>query len=359
MSRGDDEPPHPRATLDLVGHAAAEQAMLAAWTSGRMPHAWLIAGPAGIGKATLAYRFARFVLANGRPSPLLGPPADLGLPAGHPVAARVLAGGHGDLIALERQWDARKKRLRTEIVIDQVRPIRQFFHGTAAEEGWRIAIVDPAEDLNENAQNALLKVLEEPPEDSLLLLVSHAPGRLLPTIRSRCRVLRLQPLGDAEVRRVLVRQCPELPAEEVRPLALLAEGSPGRAVELAGQGGAAIYRELLALLAKLPELDVAKLHELADKLARSGAEDAYRVWLDMLLLWLTRMVRAAATGEGGEAAAGEGALGARLTGRGNLDRWVELWEKIADLATRAERVYLDRKQVVLGAFAAVEDVARG
>ncbi|MGB9368216.1 MAG: DNA polymerase III subunit delta', partial [Xanthobacteraceae bacterium] len=189
--------PHPRQTLSLYGHFGAEQAFLESYRAGRVPHAWLIGGPRGIGKATLAYRMARFVFAY--PSPQTAQnAASLALPPDHPVVRRVAAQGHPDLLALERVADD-KGKVPMFIPVDMVRRTIGFFGSTAGEGGWRVCIVDSADEMNAAGANALLKILEEPPSRCLLLVVSHAPGRLLPTIRSRCRHLALRALSAEDV----------------------------------------------------------------------------------------------------------------------------------------------------------------
>ena len=194
--------PHPRATSELFGHAEAEQTLLDAYRGGRIPHAWLIGGERGIGKATLAYRMARFVLAHPDPAaPAVQNAKSLAVPADHPVARRIAGQAHSDLLVLERVINEKTGKLFTVTRVDDVRRTVPFFGSTAGEGGWRVAIVDPLEDLNRDGENALLKVLEEPPPRALLLLVSHAPGRVLPTIRSRCRTLILRPLADDGRRR--------------------------------------------------------------------------------------------------------------------------------------------------------------
>ena len=354
----------PRQRFDLIGHAAAERQVLKALDTGRMPHAWLITGPRGIGKATFAYRFARFMLADGAAASDMfgGPPPSLQIDADHPVAARVAASGHGDLLTVERSSDPKSSSpaLRTRIVVEQIRGVGGFFAHTSAEGGWRIAIVDGAEEMNPNAANALLKILEEPPQQCLLLLVSHAPGRLLATIRSRCRVLQLRPLSDEKVGEVLAGQGLELEAAECLALARLSEGSPGRALALAEAGGLAAFEELLQLFADLPDVDYTKVHGLADRFQRREGAEAFRVWIDLFRLWLSRMVRGAAAGRGlEEAVPGESGLQARLLAKTPLDRWVELWEKTNALAAKAEQVNLDRKQVILTTFFELERTARG
>src|SRR5215467_10990152 len=188
------EPPPPRETTSLYGHGEAERALLEAYRGGRLPHAWLISGAAGIGKATLAYRMARFVLAY--PDASL-PPAQkatsLYVDADHPTARRIAAQAHGDLLLLERTVNEKTGKLRQDIQVDDVRRTVSFFGSTSAEGGWRVAIVDSVDELNREGANALLKVLEEPPRRALLLLVSHSSAKVLPTIRSRCRLLPLRP----------------------------------------------------------------------------------------------------------------------------------------------------------------------
>src|ERR1700737_2550694 len=196
---------HPRQTAALFGHREAETALLNAYRSGRIPHAWLIGGAQGIGKATLAYRMARFVLAHGNPNaPQVQRAETLGVDPSDPVARHVAAGAHGGLLTLERTAND-KGVMRTVITVDETRETISFFGSTAAAEGWRVCIVDTVDELNPNAANALLKILEEPPRQSLFLLVSHAPGRVLPTILSRCRRLTLRPLSTADVIRAAAR----------------------------------------------------------------------------------------------------------------------------------------------------------
>jgi DNA polymerase-3 subunit delta' len=354
--------PEPRANPYLSGHEAAETSLIAAHAAGRLSHALILGGPRGIGKATLAYRLARYVLAGGGESGGLfaaPPPSSLDLPADHPVARRVAAAGHADLLTVERGRDPRRKdRLRGEIVVDDTRAVVNFLRLTPAEGGWRVVIVDSADEMNRNAANALLKILEEPPPRALLLLVSHAPGRLLPTIRSRCRKLLLKPLPESEVIRLLGRYRPDLGDGEAASLARLAEGSIGRALELAEAGGLKLYRDLLRHLKALPTLDVPTLHGLADRLSRVDAEESYRILFELLLQWLTRMVNDSVRGSADEIVAGEGELMRRLAGRRGLDPWIEVWEKIARLFAQADYLNLERKQVVLGAFFALEAAAR-
>ena len=350
--------PAARENPGLIGHEPAEKELLRAFSSGRLPHGLLITGPHGIGKATLGYRFARFLLSQGPESAaggLFAPatPTSLALPPEHPVFRRVASNGHADLLTVERGIDPKRKRERTEIVVDDTRAIAAFLRLTPAEGGWRIVIVDTADEMNRNAANAVLKILEEPPARAILILVSDNPGRLLPTIRSRCRRLSLRPLSDTLVADLLGRYRPDLSASDRTALIELAEGSIGHAIELAEQGGLTLHRRLLELMGRLPELDGSALHAFADTVSRWGSEDAFGVLAELMPATLARAIaKAAEAGEGGEAPL------TRLLRRRGLDRWVEVWEKITELFAQADAVNLDRKQVVLNAFFALEEAAR-
>ncbi len=363
----------PRANPELIGQQPAEAELLAAFRSERMAHAWLLRGPRGIGKATLAYRFARWILAGGGRSAagsgsgaggLFGdslptaPAADsLYLEPTSPVFRRIAARGHADLMTVEVGADDKGKR-RSEIVADDVREVSRFMSMTAAEGGWRIVIVDSADEMNRNAANALLKVLEEPPRRALLMLVCHSAGRLLPTIRSRCRGLNLQPLKGTDVDALLAHHLPALSDAERYVLVRLAEGSIGRALDLAGEGGLEVHGELMGLVGELPGLDVGRLHRFAEKMSRQDGETAFRAASHLLLWWLSQLTTTAAGRVPAGQEAAEAALFARIAGPGNLDRWLEVWEKVNHLLARTDAVNLDRRQVMLTAMLAVRDAAR-
>jgi DNA polymerase-3 subunit delta' len=353
-------PPPPRENPELIGHGAAEGVLLDAWNSGRLAHAWMLCGPRGIGKATLAYRFARFALAGGGSGGLFGDAPDgLAIAADDPVFRRVAAGGHADMMAVTPSYDEKRKRWREEIVVADIRALGPFMRLTASEGGWRVAVVDAADDMNINAANALLKILEEPPYKTVLLLVSHSPGRLLPTIRSRCRRLNMQPLAETQVVEFVERYRPELAPGEAAALARLAEGSPGRALRLADAGGLALYGEMIEMLSAVDGLDVSALHALGDRMARANARDAFATLMELLSQWLVRMVRTGAHGTAPEEVmAGEAAVVERLLGRASLEQWTEVWEKTGRLVADVERINLDRKQVVISVFNTLEATAR-
>jgi DNA polymerase III subunit delta' len=276
--------PAPRSNPELLGHEA-----------GRLPHALLLSGPRGIGKATLAFRFARFVLANGGGEGALGGLFGEGDASGLAIAPdsgtfrRVASGGHADLLTVERAYDPRRRRLRGEIIVENTREIAAFLRLTPAEGGWRVVIVDGADEMNRNAANALLKILEEPPRRALLLLVAHSPGRLLPTIRSRCRRFPLAPLPPAIVRQLLLRYRPDLPESQAEALTALSGGSIGRALDLAAAGGVELYESVLALLSRDKGIDPAALHSFADRVARGEAEEAYRAVEELVAQLLARV----------------------------------------------------------------------
>lgn len=317
----------PRANPELFGHEAAEATLAAALASGRLHHAWLITGPEGVGKATLAYRFARRLLA--------GPAPTLALDPANPVFRRIAAGAHADLLTVERAWDEKAKRRRTEIVVDDVRGVASFLHLTPAEGGWRVVIVDGADTMNRNAANALLKVLEEPPPRAVLLLLAASPGRLLPTIRSRCRSLVLAPLPDALVARLLHEKLPDAPEPE--RIAALAGGSPGQALALAeGEGLACARLAEEALDGPAPLRAMA----LADEVLKLEGG---------LTLFLTLLRKRLAAGVLARGRAG--APGAPLAAS------VEVWQALGALQGATEGVNLEPRQALLEAMARLRGTA--
>ncbi len=357
MTGGDENgAPRPRENPDLVGHGDAERTLRDALDGGRLAHAWLITGPRGVGKATLAYRFARYLLAHGGEgggaSDLFGDDTGgaLHVAPDDPVFARIAAGSHGEVMTIERSRDPKTKKLRSAILVDDVRRLGRFFGLTASEGGWRIAIIDAADEMNRNAANALLKMLEEPPARAILLLVAHAPGRLPATIRSRCRRLALRPLDGSMVGEIVARHHPDLAAEDCQLIAGLADGSPGRALALAAEGGSELHRDLTGLLEPLPDLDMAAVHDLADRLATS--DDAFRLFADLIESWLAGAIRdRALAGSGGEAR--------RQNGGDDIEPWAEAWDRISLLVERTVAVNLDKRSVVVGIFSSLQGAARG
>ena len=343
----------PRLNPYLIGHENAEREFLAAWDNGRLAHAWLLAGPRGIGKATLAYRMARYALSQTGASDddLFGAPpkpTSLAMSPEEPVFRRMASMGHADFRAIERPWsDSKQTKRKTVIGVDDVREIGGFLSMTPAEGGWRAIVIDAADEMNPNAANAVLKVLEEPPDRALLFLVAHNPDRLLPTIRSRCRRLDLRPLREAQVVGLLNRYSPSLDPRDVSTLAVLGDGSIGRALELAEEGGVSLFRELMSLLADVPKLSATRLHALGDQAMRG---DAFRTLSGLLGWWLARTVSAGARGAidaMSEIVPGERMLARRLLAAAPPAIWAEVWDKIGYLARRTEAVNLDRKRSLM------------
>ena len=339
MSAKSSEPevaiPTPRETTALFGHVDAEQTLLTAYRSGRIPHAWLIGGAQGIGKTTLAYRMARFVLAHSDPAALAVQSADnLYVDQDHPVARQVANGSHGGLLTLERTANE-KGTMRAVITVDESRETIGFFGSTAASVGgWRVCVVDTVDELNANASNALLKILEEPPARSLFLLISHAPARVLATIQSRCRKLPLRPLETDEVIQAaaeaggLTRRDPAL-AEA----ADAAEGSVARALTLLGGQSLGLHQRTLELLNRLPQLDQRALHALGDALPLNDRV-GLKAFVDTIDRWLTGHLHAPDAG-------------ANLP---RLARLAEVWEKINSAARDTESFNLERKPLVFSVF---------
>ncbi len=354
--------PHPRETARVFGHGAAEAAFLDAYASGRLHHAWLIAGPKGVGKATLAWRLARFLLAQppdeggglfGAPEP----PATLDVAPDHPVARRVAALSEPRLFLLRRPWDEKTKKLKTEITVDATRRLKEFFALSAAEGGRRVVIVDAADEMNRSAANALLKLLEEPPERATLLLIAHSPARLLPTIRSRCRILRLRPLPAPDLAEALAQAGAEPVEGPTAPsLAALADGSVGAAFQLIESDGLAFYGGLVRLFTAAPGID----RPAAIALAQEPGPEGFPLALHLTEMFLARLARAGITGPPEpEAVPGEAAALARLSPDAAAARaWAAVAQEAGERARHGFAVNLDPAALLLDMFLRVDGAAR-
>ncbi|NVN37147.1 DNA polymerase III subunit delta' [Komagataeibacter swingsii] len=316
--------PDPRACRRLLGHDAAWQEFLSVIRTGRLHHAWLLTGPEGIGKATMAFMMARTLLgAQDHDSP---------------VGRRVTAGTHADLLVIARGMDEKRHRLRREIVGDDIRPISAFLRRTAAEGGWRVVIVDGAEYMNRTAANAILKILEEPPERAILILTTSVPGRLLPTIRSRCRVLALSPLDDAAMRAVLADMESAPAPDLVARILPLAHGAPGRAGDLLA-GNAA---ELAEIVDGVMDGTVGEEagYDIAEQVTRR--ENGFSVFFDLLCDAISDRTRNLAL-DAERARAGDP----------HPARLALLWQDMVRLRAETERFNLDKQQALLTALARV------
>ena len=291
-----DGPPHPSETQTLFGQQKACKQFLDAFSAGRLHHAWLITGLRGIGKATLAWQIAKFLLTipdQREDAGLLGiteTPTDLRVPNHHPIAQRIKARSEPGLLSIQRTYDEKRKRFKQIITVDEIRKVNSFFNLSAVNGGRRIVIVDSAEDMNRNASNALLKALEEPPKNAFLFLISHHPARLLPTIRSRCCELHLETLNHSNMSNALRATGIDLEVFDLEALLELSGGSVGAALRLINQDGLFIYQLILEILATLPNLDHNKVTSISEKF--SGKEwaakfDFFCSLLDMALKRLT------------------------------------------------------------------------
>lgn len=345
--------PDPSSNLALYGHDAVAHEMAEAFASGRMHHAWLINGIKGIGKATLAYRFANHIFhysAKGEaPDTMFAP-----LPDDHDHQ-QLASGAHPNLIHLARPFDSKTKSFKSTLTVDEIRRTNGFFGLTAAGGGWRVAIVDPAEDMNANAANALLKVLEEPPGKSLFLLVCNAPGKLLPTIRSRCREISARPLDVEALAKALAHLygSDQKFADNIHTIHALSEGSVRKAIQLVEGNGMKHYSAFLSLIEpsvnKPPNWPA--IHGLSEQLALKSNAGSYALFLDLVMGFLARRVR------GQDEPLCNPATMQQLNVV-PLARWAEVWDKVQQSSGLAESFNLDKKQVILSIFRNLLEVMR-
>ena len=346
--------PHPRDTPQVFGQTSAEQTFLEAFATGRLHHAWLLTGPRGVGKATLAWAIARFLLVTPlqEEDGLFGaPPAptSLAIDPDHPVARRIAAGAEPGLKSITRTENEKTGRMRDVISVDDIRSLSSFFQLSATDGGRRVVIVDAADEMNPQAANALLKMLEEPPARATLLLTSHQPSGLLPTIRSRCRVLRLNTLPPEEMHKALAQAGVDA-AGHGPALAELSGGSVGAAVRLSNLDGLKTYAELVHIIGALPQFDRARALKLAEAAAARGAETKRDLLFVLLDLLMSRLARAGASGAPPaiEVAPGEAATLMRLSPNPAAARaWAEIAQETSTRARHGLAVNLDPAALVL------------
>jgi len=364
------DPFDPRRNPHLEGHDAAENLVLDAWNSGRFPHAWLICGPQGIGKATFAYRLARFILSDGGQeggqggSGLFGEELavdGLGISQEGQTAHLVSSGGHPDLRVLTRGMvDASGKPTLTRINVYQTRRVVDFTYQTSAISPWRVVIVDPADDFNTSSANAILKALEEPPSRAVFLLISHSPGGLLPTIRSRCRKLQLRSLEEGTVSDLVQRYRPDTASNEAQTLGRLAEGSIGRALSYQAAGGLELFSDMTALLAHPGNPDMGRVTKLSDRVAMKGREAAYDALCDLLDWWFKRLIRGLATDQGpAPITDADAAALAAFRRIGDVERVMAIRDRAVALLGQAQPpANLDRRQLITALFTEIQRLTR-
>jgi DNA polymerase-3 subunit delta' len=343
----------PRLTRRLTGHAKPQEDFLAALNGGRMPHAWLLTGPKGVGKASFAYLAARLVLSGGAAT-AMSPAIE------SDDAHLVEEASHPDLFVLKRDYNPKTQKFRSDIPAEAARDLRQSFNLSAGRGGWRVAIIDSIDELNKYGVNSLLKLIEEPPEKCLFLIVCHNPGRVLDTIRSRCRMLSFNALDEGDLQAIVHGRLEGSDPNEVAASAFLAQGSAGYALMLSEEGGFDLYREMVGVLETAPQLDVEMLHGLAGRFGARAAPEQFSIFCFLLSGWLHRYVRSASTNTGFQPVfEGEEALVNRLLSYGlGVEPFVALWEKVEQDSRAIAALNLDKKQAVLEWITGFADISR-
>ena len=318
----------------IHGQDRAVEQFTSAWTSRKLHHAWLLAGPKGVGKGTFALVAAQRVLADAA-----GPHSDLpglGTPADHPIVKLIAAGSHPDMRWLQRAVNEKTGKLNRNISIKQVRELADLFDLSPALSDWRVAVIDTVDELEPSAANALLKMLEEPPPNSIFFLVSHAPGRLLPTIRSRCRRLDFQTLGADAMTSIMTAEAPELAEAERQRIIALAGGSAGRALAFAELELAKLEDLAMAILRQGDPTN-ARRSALSLELAKKGAAERYTAFLELAPSLIAREAR-------------------RLDGFPR-ERALDAYSKARELAGTAPRLSLDPAATVFQLGGILAEVA--
>lgn len=360
VSENDGLPP-PRQNTLCLGHESIEQQVLPLINESRMPHAMIFAGLEGIGKATFAFRLARFLLTQTMADPnqdslFGGSEAEntsaetLDIPEDTPVFARIASGGHADLLAVERKTDEAKGKKAASLDVEQIRKVAPFLRLSASEGGWRIVIIDDADTMNRNAQNALLKILEEPPANTLIILIAHRAGALIPTIRSRARVINFEPLSDETLTKLLARQNHHLSAQEMQALNILAEGSIGKALHLLEEGGLDSMGKVLTIFENYPDWKGSEIHKLAEELGRVGQDQAFFSF-QSTMQWIARQL-STAKARGQALPAGPLAQNTfqNLLKSSSLEHLIAIYDQLVAHFEQVNRANLERRHAVLKAF---------
>lgn len=332
--------PHPRETFDLIGHQSAETKFIQSYKSAKLHHAWLISGAPGSGKATLAYRMARLLLGA---QSLLGDTLDI--PADDPVAQRIASQGHGDIFVLRRPYDFKTKKLKSAIPVDETRRLAEFFQTKPSEGGWRVCIVDSMDEMNRNSENAILKSLEEPPKDTVLILISNNPGRLLPTIRSRCLHLALRPVDPEAIKPWLKRRHPDVSDNIIDAASKLARGGPGKATAIVSNSQS-VLEPLTQFLSGLGASSSIMDHKIAARLSLANARAERQLFWEALQDILQAQALYSATGTW------KGAF-KPLPVTKTPANWEQLYAKTVHLQNREMALNMDKKSVMYDVLSSI------
>ncbi|MCB9995677.1 MAG: DNA polymerase III subunit delta' [Rhodospirillales bacterium] len=349
----------PRQMSECRGHDRAEKSLLEMIDKDCLPHALIFSGPKGIGKSTMAFRLARYLLKNGH-----GDSADGGLfgddlpkeavtslaiNPDDPIFWKVASGGHPDLLTIERLFDEKKGRFKDTVEVNEIRRITPFMRMTASQGGWRIVIVDDADTMNRNAQNAILKILEEPPPNALLILVCHRLGAMIPTIRSRARVVPFNALEHDDFVSLVGKEHGTLPQSDMDVLYNISGGSVGQGLHIADEGGLEAVEKITALLYGWPHWQWSQIHILAENLGRKGQEDSLQAFQDVLMWMVNSLLRAKARNEVPQSPLNNDAT-QKLLAHYSLQQWIEITSQLQEHFDMVTGASLDKRHAVIGAF---------
>jgi DNA polymerase-3 subunit delta' len=334
----------PRYTRALIGHQAAVDSFSSACQSGRMPHAWLLTGPKGVGKASFAYMATRGLMAAKTPEKI----SDFRHADDSEDQRLVETEAHPDMYVLKRRFNPKTDKFTADIPVDSVRQMKQFFTLSASRGGWRVAIIDSIDEMNKSGVNGLLKLLEEPPERTLFFVICQHPGRLLDTIKSRCRTLSLNALSTEDLVTLVQQRLQGVDRNTAAAAAYLADGSAGRALDLVDQGGFDLYRDMIEVFAGLPMPEIEKLHALASRFGARAEPASFDIFCYLFSNWLFRVIHGRATGQHQQPVfEGEAEVIARVSQQMALEPATRLWEKVNQQMREVNALNLDKKQAVL------------
>lgn len=351
----------PRESDLCLGHKKTEQTLLDLINSGNVPHAIIFSGSKGIGKSTMAFRLARYLLKNSpadvNQDSLFGdesPATDvtsLHVDLDDPVFNKVSSGGHPDLLTIERAIDERKGTAKNNLDVDTARKVVPFLRMTSSEGGWRVVIIDDADTMNRNAQNALLKILEEPPSNTVLVLISHRLGAMIPTIRSRCRVLHFDPLPEGDLATLMQKEVGDtLSGHQQKMLAAMSNGSIGTARKIAESGGLETAQSVLTILERWPDFNGVDIHHLADSAGRLGHDSTFDNIETIFLLLIEQIIFAKAKSQSSLSIPFEEPVFSEMMNEYSLEHWLKLYEDLQDHFAKAKFSNLDKRLAVINAF---------